>query len=172
MYQSRIRQNKRRVKNKVLMEPEEGQEYAVVKDMLGNGRLRCFCEDGTEKIGRIRGSMRKYAGKVIIDRGDLILIAGRDFGQDDKVDVFHKYSHEDISALMKMRVLPEKIYKALTLQDESTYGKAGASDDYVVFMSEDEKEPSAKEDSDASMSGDDSDERSDAESEEIDIDAI
>lgn len=165
MYQSRIRQNKKRVKNKLLVEPEEGQEYAVVKDMLGNGRLRCFCEDGTDKIGRIRGSMRKYAGKVIIDRGDLILIAGRDFGQDDKVDVFHKYSHEDISALMKMRALPEKIYKALTLQDDHNFGKTGASDDCVVFMSEDEA-PVAKA-SDDSMKG-----SSDEDSEELDIDAI
>ncbi len=162
MYQSRIRQNKKRVKNKVLLEPEEGQEYAVVRDMLGNGRLRCFCEDGTEKIGRIRGSMRKYAGKVIIDRGDLILIAGRDFGQDDKVDVFHKYSHEDISALMKMRVLPEKIYKALTLQDDHNFGKTGASDDCVVFMSDDEAPAKSAEEMNDSGT----------ESEEIDIDAI
>lgn len=168
MYQSRIRQNKKRVKNKVLLEPQEGQEYAVVKDMLGNGRLRCICEDGAEKVGRIRGSMRKYAGKVIIDRGDLILIAGRDFGEEDKVDVFHKYSHEDISALMKLRVLPDKIYKTLTLHDDQNYGKVGASDDYVVFMSEGEDDAKATEsEGKMDMSDDDS-----SASEDIDIDAI
>lgn len=162
MYQSRIRQNKKRnTKNKVLLEPQEGQEYAVVKDMLGNGRLRCFCEDGQDKIGRIRGSMRKYSGKVIIERGDLILISGREFGQDDKVDVFHKYSHEDISALMKARALPEKIYKALTLHDEQNYGKASNADDCVVFMSDDDQEPASNKDDDADMESDD-----------IDIDAI
>lgn len=169
MYQSRIRQKKNRTKNKVLIEPEDGQEYAVVKDMLGNGRLRCVCEDGSEKIGRIRGSMRKYSGKVIIDRGDLILIAGRNFGQDEKVDVFHKYSHEDISTLMKLRALPEKIYKVLTLHDDQTYGKAGASDDYVVFMSEDER-PEKKSARESEMG--DSDGESDSASEDIDIDAI
>lgn len=141
MYQSRIRQNKggkRGGKNKVLLEPEEGQEYAVVKDMLGNGRLRAMCQDGSLKIGRIRGSMRKYAGKVIIDRGDLILVSTRDFGNDDKVDVFHKYSHEDVSTLMRHKMLPEIIYKAITLQDEQTFGKTGTGDEYIVFMSDDD----------------------------------
>lgn len=151
MYQSRIRENKRRnVRNKGLVEPEEGQEYAVVKDMLGNGRLRAFCADGKDRIGRIRGSMRKFAGKVIIDRGDLILVSGRDFGNDDKVDVFHKFTHEDVSSLLKQGILPPLIYKALTHHDEQNYGKTSAADDYVVFMSEDEvddtiKEPSEKE---------------------------
>lgn len=170
MYQSRIRQNKggkRGGKNKTLLEPEEGQEYAVVKDMLGNGRLRAFCEDGTDKIGRIRGSMRKYAGKVIIDRGDLILVSARDFGNDDKVDVFHKYTHEDVSALMRMKLLPEKIYKALTLQDEHNFGKSGAGDEYIVFMSEDEETTATDQAADADGKTDSNEEESD-----IDIDAI
>lgn len=170
MYQSRIRQNKKRnAKSKGLVEPEDGQEYAVVRDMLGNGRLRAFCEDGKDRIGRIRGSMRKYSGKVIIDRGDLILISGRDFGNDDKVDVFHKYSHEDISTLMKQGVLPEKIYKALTHHDEQNFGKPGASDDYVVFMNEDDKSATSDscDDKNDEVDGHESDSDSD-----IDIDAI
>lgn len=173
MYQSKIRQKKNRAnqKNKMLILPEEGQEYAVVKDMLGNGRLRATCEDGSERIGRIRGSMRKYATKVIIDRGDLILVSTRDFGNDDKVDVFHKYSHDDISALLKMGELPERIFKALTLHDEQNYGKGGANDDYVVFMNEDDDkdediETESKHAHDEELKTDDEGES------DIDIDAI
>lgn len=168
MYQSRIRQNKKRnTKNKVLLEPEDGQEFAVVKDMLGNGRLRAICEDGKDRIGRIRGSMRKYAGKVIIDRGDLILVSARDFGGDDKVDVFHKYTHEEVSQLMKQGGLPEKIFKVLTHQDEHNYGKPGASDDYVLFMNDEESDERLSNSEDAKEK-----EGSDDEESDIDIDAI
>lgn len=171
MYQSRIRQNKKRAgKSKVLVEPEDGQEYAVVKDMLGNGRLRAFCEDGKDRIGRIRGSMRKYAGKVIIDRGDLILISAREFGNDDKVDVFHKFTHEDVSHLLKRGELPEKIFKALTHHDDQNYGKPGASDDYVLFMNEEEQNTKDSDGSDDDSSNSDSD--SNKSESDIDIDAI
>lgn len=173
MYQSTIRAKKNKNKNKsnktkTLTEPEDGQEYAVVKDMLGNGRLRAFCADGTEKVGRIRGSMRKYAGRVIINKGDLVLISGRDFGNDDKVDVFYKYSLEEVHALIKQKLLPEKIYKALSYQDESTFGKSSAADDYVMFMETDSEETG--DDSAKSEPGDE--EMHSESSEDIDIDAI
>lgn len=35
---------------------EEGQEYAQVVKMLGNGRLEASCMDGTKRLGNIRGS--------------------------------------------------------------------------------------------------------------------
>jgi len=38
---------------------EEGQEYAQVQSMLGNGRLRAMCFDGKVRLGTIRGKMRR-----------------------------------------------------------------------------------------------------------------
>lgn len=136
MYQSRIRNAKQRAKasrNRTIQEPEEDQDYGVVQDMLGNARLRALCSDGVVRMGRIRGSMRKYAGKVIIEKGDLIIISKRDF-EEDKVDVIHKYTHEESSKLLRNRMLPEAIVKEINKTDVDV----GTSHDYVVFLEDGE----------------------------------
>jgi len=120
------------------MEPEEGQDYAVVQEMMGNGRLKALCSDGVTRVGRIRGSMRKYAGKVIIEKGDLILISFRDF-EEDKVDVIAKYTADEVSTVLKSYEISEKLVKALTHSDFNNYGKTSAADDYVMFMNEDDQ---------------------------------
>jgi initiation factor 1A len=38
---------------------EDGQEYAQVTKMLGNGRLEALCFDGTKRLCHIRGKLRK-----------------------------------------------------------------------------------------------------------------
>lgn len=78
---------------------EEGQEYARVLKMLGNGRLEaeCFDEKQTKKLCTIRGTMRK---KVWVNVHDIILVSIRDY-QDDKGDVIHKYSPEEARELAK-----------------------------------------------------------------------
>lgn len=166
MYQSKIRASKRRgKKEKVFVEKTEGQMYAIVQDMLGNGRLNAICEDDELRVCRIRGSMRKFAGKVIIERGDLILVAVRDF-EPDKADVIHKYSAEDIQYILRSGELTERFMKKLTLRDECMFGKSGAGDDCVVFMEEDEaSQPGASDDT--GKMEDDEEEGSD-----LDIDAI
>lgn len=77
---------------------EDGQSYAVVTAMLGNGRLRARCEDTVERMCKIRGSMRRSEW---ISVGDLILVGLRAF-QDDKADVLHRYPHEDVRHLRKL----------------------------------------------------------------------
>merc|ERR1711881_243133 len=89
--------NRRRGKNEKFEEKRElefkmdGQEYAQVKKMLGNGRLEAFCFDGKTRLAIIRGKMRK---KVWVNQGDIILLGLRDF-QDDKADVIQKYSADE-----------------------------------------------------------------------------
>lgn len=146
MYQSRIRSAKQRAKqnrNRTILEPEEDQDYGVVRDMLGNGRLRALCSDGTVRTGRIRGSMRKYAGKVIIERGDLIIISKRDF-EDDKVDVIHKYTHDESSKLARNGMLPMTIVKEINKTD----GDEDKTHNYVVFMEDGDEGPLADNDVD------------------------
>ena len=50
---------------------EDGQEYAQVIKMLGNGRLEAKCFDGPLRLAHIRGKLRK---KVWINQGDIILL--------------------------------------------------------------------------------------------------
>lgn len=57
--------NRRRGKNeneaekRELIFKEDGQEYAQVTKMLGNGRLEAMCFDGVKRLCHIRGKLRK-----------------------------------------------------------------------------------------------------------------
>jgi initiation factor 1A len=55
------------------------QDYARATAMLGNRRVRCFCNDGKERIGKIRGSLCKGPKKQKIEVGDIVLISYRAF---------------------------------------------------------------------------------------------
>lgn len=74
--------NRRRGKNvnsgqkRELIYKEEGQEYAQITKMLGNGRIEVSCFDGIKRMGHIRGKLRK---KVWMGQGDIILVSLRDF---------------------------------------------------------------------------------------------
>ncbi|KAG4084684.1 nucleic acid-binding protein [Neocallimastix lanati (nom. inval.)] len=82
---------------------EEGQEYAIVTKMLGNGWVEAQCCDNVKRLAHIRGAFRK---KVWIVQGDLVLLSLRDF-QDDKADVILKYTADEASSLKKYGELPE-----------------------------------------------------------------
>jgi len=83
---------------------EDGQEYAVVRKMLGNGRLTAFCFDGKERQCHIRGKMRK---KVWISKDDYILLGLRDF-QDSKADVILKYNPDEVRELKARKEIPQE----------------------------------------------------------------
>nr|KAF6267504.1 hypothetical protein mPipKuh1_008454 [Pipistrellus kuhlii] len=74
--------NRRRGKNenesekRELVFKEDGQEYAQVIKMLGNGRLEALCFDGVKRLCHIRGKLRK---KVWINTSDIILVGLRDY---------------------------------------------------------------------------------------------
>ena len=64
--------NRRRGKNendddkRELVFREDGQEYAQVIKMLGNGRLEAICFDGEKRLAHIRGKMRKKVCVVVV----------------------------------------------------------------------------------------------------------
>ncbi len=87
-----------------LLVKEEGQEYALITKVLGNGHLECTCFDNVVRLGTIRGKIRR---RVWILLGDVVLCGLRDY-QDNKVDILHKYNPEEIRNLQNMGELPEK----------------------------------------------------------------
>jgi len=100
--------NRRRGKNeneekRELKFKEDGQEYAQVLRMLGNGRLEAFCFDGVKRLCHIRGKLRK---KVWVNQGDIILVGLRDY-QDAKADVILRYNAEEARNLKAYNELPE-----------------------------------------------------------------
>lgn len=114
--------NRRRGKNenenekRELVFKEEGQEYAQVTKMLGNGRLEAMCFDGVKRLCHIRGKLRK---KVWINSGDIILLGLRDY-QDTKADVILKYTADEARNLKTYGELPEsaKINENAGIEDD------------------------------------------------------
>jgi len=118
--------NRRRGKNegeikRELIFKEDGQEYAQVLRMLGNGRLEAQCFDGEKRLCHIRGKLRK---KVWVNQGDIILISLRDF-QDGKADVIMKYNSDEARQLKTYGELPE----TAKINESTVGGEEGDEDD-------------------------------------------
>ena len=107
----------------------EGQEYAQVTRMLGNGRCECYCYDGVTRLGHIRGKMRK---KVWVTAGDIVLCGLREF-QDGKLDIIHKYSADEARNLKTYGELPETARINETAVDLAMEGEGGDDDEGFVF---------------------------------------
>ena len=91
--------NKRKGKNiaeleikRELILKEDGQEYARIVKMLGNGRVELICNDEKKRLGIIRGSMKK---KIWMSADDYILVGLRDY-EHDKCDIIHKYNNSEV----------------------------------------------------------------------------
>lgn len=94
---------------------EDLQDYAIVQNLLGNGRLKVLClSDNTERLGTIRGSMYK---KVWINKDDLILVSLREY-QDDKCDVIFKYTPDEAKFLKKYGEITKDLTTIREVNDE------------------------------------------------------
>merc|ERR1712212_461716 len=130
--------NRRRGKNeneaekRELIFKEEGQEYAQVAKMLGNGRLEALCfTDGVKRLCHIRGKLRK---KVWINQGDVILLGLRDY-QDKKADVILKYNADEARNLKSYGEIPKHVKV-----NEITFVEDGMEEDIAFddFLDDDE----------------------------------
>ena len=111
---------------------EEGQEYAQVLRMLGNGRLEAYCFDGQKRLAHIRGKMQK---KVWMGVGDVILVSLRDY-QDDKADVIYKYNSDEARLLKVKGELPENA----KINEGDAGGDADGDNDAIEFGEDEDDE--------------------------------
>ena len=104
MYQTSIRNKKNKkiisnIKtNSYELDPEI-EEYAYVIKMLGNCRVSLITNTGNECIGVIRGNLKRFSNRVLIEKGDLIAVSTRDF-QKNKVDIVHKFNRDQVLILI------------------------------------------------------------------------
>jgi len=119
----------------VYAEPGTGEEYAQVRRPLGNLRLELQLTGGTTVIGVIRGAM---ARKVWIVQGDVVLIAKRDFNENDVVDVIHRFAPAEVRALAKEGAIPRDFRSA----DEREQRDNGG----VIFVNEDDDDDAGDDD--------------------------
>lgn len=80
---------------------EDGQMYACITKAAGDRRFIARCDDGIERLCKLRGSMRRRDWVCI---NDIILIATREYG-DEKADILMKYSAHDVALLKRYNEL-------------------------------------------------------------------
>jgi len=148
MYQTSIRNKKKisqfnKVANNNYTIDREHEEYAFVIKLLGNCRVQVLCDNGNEAIGVIRGSMRRFNKRVLIETGDIVAVSMREF-QDNKVDIVHKYNAEQCKILINTKEISDTLsnaYNKVSLSainnsneenlifDEDTVGETGETGD-------------------------------------------
>lgn len=121
-------------------ECEDGQLYGRVTKLLGNYRVMVYCNDDQERMGIIRGNMRK---KVWIAVGDIVLISLREcVSSDDKADICDRIDPKDLHRLRKSDpTLNPKLFmdhESKHLKGESIHEKE-ESNGFEFGMAEEEK---------------------------------
>lgn len=78
--------------------PVANDVLCVAVKMLGFDRLMVKCQDGHERLCRIRGKMKR---RVWIREGDVVLVSPWDFQTDTRGDIFWRYTRGQADWLRK-----------------------------------------------------------------------
>jgi translation initiation factor 1A len=78
--------------------PSQGDTLGVVVKLLGFDRILVKCQDGHERLCRIRGKMKR---RVWIREGDVVLVSPWDFQSDARGDVVWRYTQAQADMLRK-----------------------------------------------------------------------
>jgi translation initiation factor 1A len=157
MYQTSIRNKKKHSnfnKDKDLnYQINTGHEdYAYVIKLLGNCRALVLCNNGAEAIGIIRGSLRRFNKRVLIENGDIVVVSKRDF-QDNKVDIVHKFNLDQCQSLIKNKEISDVLINCY--YNKNSYGNdknEKRDDNYITF---DDISQSSESENDADINIDD-----------------
>jgi translation initiation factor 1A len=83
---------KRKITNEGNLEsmvlPSSNDVIGIAVKMLGAERIMVKCQDGKERLCRVRGKMKK---RVWIREGDIVLVSPWDFQKDTRGDIFCRY---------------------------------------------------------------------------------
>mgnify|MGYP003351294470 CR=1 FL=1 len=114
--------------NKLRVSEDEGEIYAIVTKMLGNGMFHCHCIDGVIRLGHIRG---KFSGRGkrdnMVDGGKWVLIGLREWDKDTNPNPNPKQKLQQCDLL--------EVYNDF----ETDKLKTTVNQDWSVFIANDEK---------------------------------
>ena len=82
--------------------PGQGEVLGVVTKLLGFDRIMVKCQDGLERLCRIRGKMKR---RVWIREGDIVIVSPWDFQTDKRGDVVLRYTHAQADTLRRKGLL-------------------------------------------------------------------
>lgn len=112
-YQSTIRNkknNKSFNKNKEVKYKlnEEIEEYGIILKLLGNCRCLVLSNMNVECIGTICGSLRKFNKRILIEKGDIVIITSPSEGN-NKVIINYKLNSDQINDIIEECKLNDKL---------------------------------------------------------------
>ena len=130
----------------LILKTGNDQDYGKVEKLLGNCRVTLLCNDKINRIGIIRGSMRK---RQWINVGSIVIYSIREY-EKDKVDIIHVYNNNVLKMLEKNMDLnfsitgeDENVDDIFTLDEEETYiipEKQHIKNNYYDFKDSDDEE--------------------------------
>lgn len=82
--------------------PAKGDVLCIAVKLLGFDRILVKCQDGHERLCRIRGKMKR---RVWIREGDVVLVSPWDFQSDRRADVIWRYTRAQAEMLRKRGLL-------------------------------------------------------------------
>jgi len=82
--------------------PAPSDVLGVAVKLLGFDRIMVKCQDGHERLCRIRGKMKR---RVWIRQGDVVLVSPWDFQSDKRGDVIWRYTRAQADMLRKKDML-------------------------------------------------------------------
>jgi translation initiation factor 1A len=71
-----------------MMYPSKNDVLGMAVKMLGYDRILVKCQDGKERLCRVRGKLKR---RVWIRDGDIVLVSPWDFQSDTRGDIFWRY---------------------------------------------------------------------------------
>ena len=84
---------------------QDSEQYGEVIRINGNGRFTIRCTDGIERLGIIRGKLRR---KMWVNLNAIVLVDVWEF-QTDKCSILHVYDDTDVQNLLETREIPETL---------------------------------------------------------------
>jgi len=78
--------------------PSANDVLGIATKLLGFDRVMVKCQDGHERLCRIRGKMKR---RVWIRVGDVVLVSPWDFESDKRGDVFWRYTRAQAEDLRR-----------------------------------------------------------------------
>ena len=97
---------------------DEGQDYARVIRAVGNRRFTCFCNDGVERICKVRGTLCWGPRKVRIEVADIIIFSLRDFDADSGGDIIAKVPSKFWREVQKEEGIHNHLFIAAASSDD------------------------------------------------------
>lgn len=116
-----------------LLFAEDGQCYAYVTESMGDGRYSVYCSDRSVRLAVLRGKLWK---RCWIRRHDMILVTLRDY-QDDKCDIVHKYSSDEVLRLISVGEVAGDLAKYYNIGE---YDPAALDEDEGILVFDDADE--------------------------------